>query len=358
MKEEEETHDSSGEKSMEIDLSSSESAITGDTFDELWENYVLHVSDPSVLHMEFHAVIKETLQEEQEREETDFSEARKSCNYQKNRYTNILPYDQTRVKLKPSKADGSDYINANFITTFDLFPKVAHKITYIAASAPLKSTLNDWWRMVWEHKCGVIVMVTKCVEGTSLKCEQYWPEVENTLKYGKIKVTNDETTTLQNLSIIIRKFTLALGKKERKVVQYQYVSWPDHGVPEEGVGLEHILQLVNTHYENNLTENNPLLVHCSAGIGRTGTFIILHTLLNILDYYFHKDEDNDTYTLKHEEDPPIIDFKNLLKHIRHQRPGFLTQNGQYMFIYQTAAVIIGTKLGKPPEVYQNVMKLG
>ncbi|XP_064371849.1 receptor-type tyrosine-protein phosphatase C isoform X2 [Dromaius novaehollandiae] len=210
---------------------------------------------------------------------TKFSikEAKKSHNQNKNRYIDILPYDHNRVELSEIQGDpGSDYINASYIDGF----KEPRK--YIAAQGPKDETTDDFWRMIWEQKATIIVMVTRCEEGNRNKCAQYWPSMENgSATYGDIIVKINESKVCPDY--IIQKLHITNGRERtagRDVTHIQFTSWPDHGVPEDSHLLLKLRRRVNA-LSNFFS--GPIVVHCSAGVGRTGTYIGIDAMLEGLD---------------------------------------------------------------------------
>ncbi|XP_031451677.1 receptor-type tyrosine-protein phosphatase C isoform X4 [Phasianus colchicus] len=204
-------------------------------------------------------------------------EAKRSHNQNKNRYIDILPYDHNRVELSEIPGDpGSDYINASYIDGF----KEPRK--YIAAQGPKDETTDDFWRMIWEQKATIIVMVTRCEEGNRNKCAQYWPSMENgSATYGDIIVKINESKMCPDY--IIQKLHITNGRERtsgRDVTHIQFTSWPDHGVPEDPHLLLKLRRRVNA-LSNFFS--GPIVVHCSAGVGRTGTYIGIDAMLEGLD---------------------------------------------------------------------------
>ncbi|OPJ77205.1 receptor-type tyrosine-protein phosphatase C isoform X4 [Patagioenas fasciata] len=204
-------------------------------------------------------------------------EAKKSHNQNKNRYIDILPYDHNRVELSEIPGDlGSDYINASYIDGF----KEPRK--YIAAQGPKDETTDDFWRMIWEQKATIIVMVTRCEEGKRNKCAQYWPSMENgSATYGDIIVKINESKICPDY--VIQKLHITNGRERtagRDVTHIQFTSWPDHGVPEDPHLLLKLRRRVNA-LSNFFS--GPIVVHCSAGVGRTGTYIGIDAMLEGLD---------------------------------------------------------------------------
>ncbi|XP_060078170.1 receptor-type tyrosine-protein phosphatase mu-like [Ylistrum balloti] len=197
-------------------------------------------------------------------------EGKKAVNRNKNRFKTTFPYDHSRVILERSNNDtDTTYINANYIDSID-----TNKV-YIASQGPKPNTLDDFWRMVWHVNSGKIVMLTNLIEGTKIKCHQYWPEEGEQLNTDTFELKLDRERiyafyVLRDISIVNRK-----TKEERQVHQFHFTTWPDHGTPDT-------LELVLFHRRVTLYEAQlpgQMVVHCSAGIGRTGTFIALDALL-------------------------------------------------------------------------------
>ncbi|XP_022087874.1 receptor-type tyrosine-protein phosphatase epsilon-like, partial [Acanthaster planci] len=195
--------------------------------------------------------------------------ARKPENKQKNRFANVIAYDHSRVVLTPVEGDPhSDYINACYIDGYDEMDK------YIASQGPNKASLNDIWRMVWQLNVDKIVMLTNPVENGKVKCLQYWPDGEATT-YANVTVTIINEQVFLDYTIREFKITQIDNKEDcRLVKQFHYTTWPDMKPPEYPAPLLNFRRVVNTERNDGRT-----LIHCSAGVGRTGTYICLDSML-------------------------------------------------------------------------------
>ncbi|CAB1413273.1 unnamed protein product [Pleuronectes platessa] len=232
-------------------------------------------------------------------------------NRPKNRYTNILPYDFSRVQLISMHNDeGSDYINANYI------PGYKHVKEYIATQGPLPETRNDFWKMVLQQKCPIVVMLTQCTERRRVKCDHYWPFTDEPVMYGEISV--EMLSETESLEWTIRKFRLGYADESQDVLHLNYTSWPDHGVPTVNA-IESILQFVHIVRQQANRTKEPVIVHCSAGVGRTGTFMALDRLM------------------QHIREHEFADVLGLVSEMRSHRLSMVQTEEQYVFIHQTPA---------------------
>ncbi|XP_048011611.1 receptor-type tyrosine-protein phosphatase H-like [Megalobrama amblycephala] len=231
-------------------------------------------------------------------------------NKDKNRFTNILPYDSSRVQLTVNDEDDSDYINANYMPGYDNASN-----QYIAAQGPLPSTVNDFWRMVWEKRSQAIVMVTNCTESGRIKCEQYWPLDYTPCVYGNLVVTVKSENKAPSWTL--REFSVKnkSTSETRTVKHFHFTAWPDHGVPS---GTEELIQfrgLVRQHIESSFSAG-PTVVHCSAGVGQTGTLIALDVLLQQLDR------------------EKAVGIAAFVQQMRLCRPLMVQTESQYVFLHQ------------------------
>lgn len=184
------------------------------------------------------------------------------CNIKKNRYKDILPFNDSRVHLPLiPDVEGSDYINACYLRN------LKGECRSIAAQGPLSSTVLDFWRMLWAHNIQVVVMVARVVEMGKKKCEKYWPDDGAAMRYGEITVYSDSTDDSHAPDFIIRQLRVECAGQERLLTQFQYLSWPDHGVPDSPLTLMLMLRKIRDTINVSVA---PMVIHCSAGCGRTG----------------------------------------------------------------------------------------
>ncbi|XP_047444203.1 protein tyrosine phosphatase receptor type Fa isoform X17 [Mugil cephalus] len=253
-------------------------------------------------------------------------------NKPKNRYANVIAYDHSRVILTPvDGVPGSDYINANYIDGY------RKQNAYIATQGPLPETLSDFWRMVWEQRTCTIVMMTRLEEKSRVKCDQYWPS-RGTETYGMIQVTMLDTVELATYSV--RTFSLYKNgsSEKREVRQFQFLAWPDHGVPEYPTPILAFLRRVKSC---NPPDAGPMVVHCSAGVGRTGCFIVTEAMLE---------------RMKHEKS---VDIYGHVTCMRAQRNYMVQTEDQYIFIHEALleAATCGNTEVPARNLYAHIQKL-
>ncbi|XP_036898533.1 receptor-type tyrosine-protein phosphatase S isoform X5 [Sturnira hondurensis] len=253
-------------------------------------------------------------------------------NKPKNRYANVIAYDHSRVILQPIEGIvGSDYINANYVDGY------RRQNAYIATQGPLPETFGDFWRMVWEQRSATIVMMTRLEEKSRIKCDQYWPN-RGTETYGFIQVTLLDTIELATFCVR----TLSLHKngssEKREVRQFQFTAWPDHGVPEYPTPFLAFLRRVKTC---NPPDAGPVVVHCSAGVGRTGCFIVIDAMLE---------------RIKPEKTVDVYGHVTLM---RSQRNYMVQTEDQYSFIHEALLEAVGCGNTEVParSLYAYIQKL-
>ncbi|KAL0985101.1 hypothetical protein UPYG_G00152910 [Umbra pygmaea] len=260
----------------------------------------------------------DALQKQETKVKKSREEGMRPENKSKNRYKNILPFDETRVILQTGDPDviGSDYINGNYVT--NKLREPGDQKVYIATQGCLQTTVKDFWQMVWQESTRVIVMTTREVEKGRNKCVPYWPELEGSKEVGPYVVTcvseRDATDyKIRELEI----FPVNQSNSSRTIWHYQYLSWPDHGVPQEPGGVLSFLTQVNIK-QMEFPNAGPMIIHCSAGIGRTGTIVVIDMLIETID---HKGLDCE------------IDIQKSIQMVREQRSGMVQTEAQYKFIY-------------------------
>uniref|UniRef100_G3Q7F6 Receptor-type tyrosine-protein phosphatase S n=1 Tax=Gasterosteus aculeatus aculeatus TaxID=481459 RepID=G3Q7F6_GASAC len=253
-------------------------------------------------------------------------------NKPKNRYANVIAYDHSRVLLSAiDGVPGSDYINANYIDGY------RKQNAYIATQGSLPETFGEFWRMIWEQRSAIVVMMTKLEERSRVKCDQYWP-TRATETYGLIQVTLLDTVELA--TYCVRTFALFKNgsSEKREVRQFQFTAWPDHGVPEHPTPFLAFLRRVKAC---NPPDAGPMAVHCSAGVGRTGCFIVIDAMME---------------RIKHEKTVDIYGHVTLM---RAQRNYMVQTEDQYVFIHDALqeAVNCGTTEVPARNLYAYIQKL-
>ncbi|XP_060552122.1 tyrosine-protein phosphatase Lar-like isoform X4 [Ruditapes philippinarum] len=227
-------------------------------------------------------------------------------NKPKNRYANVIAYDHSRVILQPiDSISGSDYINANYMDGY------RKQNAYIATQGPLPETFGDFWRMVWEQRCATIVMMTKLEERSRIKCDQYWPG-RGAETYGLMHVLLVDVAELATYTIRTFHIQRYGVPEKREVRQFQFTAWPDHGVPDHPTPLLMFMRRVKA---TNPPDAGPVICHCSAGVGRTGAFIVIDAMLE---------------RIKHEK---TVDIYGHVTCLRAQRNYMVQTEDQYIFIH-------------------------
>ena len=224
---------------------------------------------------------------------------------------NILPYESSRVCLQPLRGEeGSDYINASYIDGY------RYRNAYVATQGPLNETVEDFWRMLWEHNSTIIVMLTKQREMGREKCAQYWPS-DRSARYQCFVV--DPLAEYNMPQYLLREFkvTDARDGSSRTVRQFQFTDWPEQGVPKSGEAFIDFIGQVHKTKEQ-FGQEGPISVHCSAGVGRTGVFITLSIVLERMQY------------------EGVVDVFQTVRALRTQRPAMVQTEDQYQFCYRAA----------------------
>jgi protein tyrosine phosphatase len=252
-----------------------------------------------------------------------------------NRFKNITPYDDNIIVLETHLHVTNcqrEYVNASYIDGYSSPKK------FIACQAPLKKTLVDFWRLIWQEKLEIIVMVTNLKEGTKNKCEQYWPnnhmEPEH---FGPFTVTLLDEQVLPDF--VIRHISVKfedISDTVRNITQYHLTSWPDHGVPDYATPLMILHKQVMNRWSS-LPRGPPILVHCSAGVGRTGTFIAIDL------------------ALEQAKKENVVDIAGIVNRLRQQRMKMVQTLDQYVFIHDAVleSVICGeTEI--PSDKFQSI----
>uniref|UniRef100_A0A1I8NX96 protein-tyrosine-phosphatase n=1 Tax=Stomoxys calcitrans TaxID=35570 RepID=A0A1I8NX96_STOCA len=246
-----------------------------------------------------------------------FVTANLPCNKHKNRLVHILPYESSRVYLTPIHGvEGSDYINASFIEGY------RYRSAYIAAQGPLQDTAEDFWRMLWEHNSTIVVMLTKLKEMGREKCYQYWPH-ERSVRYQYYVVDPIAEYNMPQYKLREFKVTDARDGSSRTVRQFQFIDWPEQGVPKSGEGFIDFIGQVHKTKEQ-FGQDGPITVHCSAGVGRSGVFITLSIVLERMQY------------------EGVLDVFQTVRILRAQRPAMVQTEDQYHFCYRAALEYLGS----------------
>uniref|UniRef100_A0A8C2PQE3 protein-tyrosine-phosphatase n=1 Tax=Cyprinus carpio TaxID=7962 RepID=A0A8C2PQE3_CYPCA len=248
--------------------------------------------------------------------------AKQSENMDKNRYKDVLPYDITRVVLQE---EGDDYINASHVKT----EPAGCVLRYIAAQGPLPHTCTHFWRSVWEQNVSVIVMLTTLTERGRTKCHQYWPHPPEVRDYGYLQVCCHSEEC--NLAYVTREITLTNTQsgQQRSITHLQYVAWPDHGVPEDSSDFLDFVQSMRSMRK----ESVPLMVHCSAGIGRTGVLITMETAMTLM-----------------EKEKPVYPLE-IITLMREQRAMLVQTSCQFTFVCEAILRVYRERMKKSSTPY-------
>ena len=265
---------------------------------------------------------------------SSYDEFKKRENVYKNRYRDVICLDESRVKLKLQHTDNvitesspstnNDYIHANFVDGFK------QKNAYISTQGPLDETVEEFWRMIWQETVLVIAMTTKVIEMRKIKCAQYWP-----LEKGEcfqiehlFDIKNEDVEDLDDYRVTKLSIKHLPSGQTRNIVHCQFMSWPDHGVPKTASHILDFIELVRKNQKECMKQlqtswqahpnGPPICVHCSAGIGRTGTFCTIDICINRLD------------------DCKNINIFDTVQKIRYQRAQSVQTHEQYVFCYLAA----------------------
>ncbi|XP_044264222.1 uncharacterized protein LOC123011031 [Tribolium madens] len=222
-------------------------------------------------------------------------------NVPKNRYKNIIAFDETRVKLKDCY--DYDYINASYVDGYEV-PKA-----FIATQAPMESTTGEFWWMVWQENVKTIIMLTELVENNVEKCAQYWPEMDSKMRCGKILIENTDQKI--HADFVHRKLTVSCDKETRLIEHLQFTTWPDHQVPLYPQNFTDFMKKMLAISQNDCR----IVVHCNAGCGRTGTLILCDRVLRM--------------AAKEKK----LDFVKTLTEMRQQRTYLVSNVDQYIFAH-------------------------
>ncbi|XP_073496476.1 tyrosine-protein phosphatase non-receptor type 18 [Phyllobates terribilis] len=264
------------------------------------------------------------------RQDSNYSTEAGGCqeNLKKNRYKDILPYDQTRVPITLlAEEAGSDYINASFIQGVDKQPR------YIATQGPLSHTVVDFWRMIWQYNVKVIVMACREVEQGKKKCERYWPLDQETVQYGAFTVST-VSKDIVNAEVVFRNLKVMFQEEVRELVHFQYIAWPDRGIPDSYSCFLEMIQMVRQHQDEHQA---PMCVHCSAGCGRTGVICTVEYIQCLL----HK-----------RRVPSNFSIFEVVMEMRRQRPSAVQTREQYDFLYHAITEMFEKQLKE--NYYENL----
>ncbi|XP_067947071.1 receptor-type tyrosine-protein phosphatase delta-like [Watersipora subatra] len=262
------------------------------------------------------AVIREQYQKLKDIPAPEMDVAKQAKNKGKCRYLKLYPADDHRVKLREVTEGQTDFINASFLKGY------GRDNQYIAAQGPFTDeTVRDFWQMIWEQKPAAIVMVTNTIENTKVKCMQYWPLEQGVVQnFGSFKVSLKSTDMFSEFAM--NRLEVTQNGETRRILHFYYLSWPDHGVPDIELFVS-FHRLINASIHHGKTQ--PLLVHCSAGVGRTGTYVALD------------------YLLDQAEAEGVVNVFECLKEMRSRRPCMIQTVDQYELLHDALSEALATQ---------------
>ena len=234
-----------------------------------------------------------------------------SKHHPKNRYTDIRTYEYNKVPLKTK-----EYINASFI-------HIPYENSFISTQGPIEDSIDDFWEMIFEYDCKIILMLCSEIEGGRKKCSEYWKSKNSIFKI--------EYKEEKKKDLIIRNITISKDKISKNVTQIQYKGWPDHGIPRIEEAYDSFIYMIDFIIKNN--NNCPVVTHCSAGVGRTGTFLSIYNLAIEID----KKKNN-----------KIIEFSifNVVRKLKEMRMYLVQNDLQYFFVYQFIQIYLNNLFKK------------
>ncbi|XP_063598052.1 receptor-type tyrosine-protein phosphatase delta-like isoform X2 [Penaeus indicus] len=243
-------------------------------------------------------------------------EAEMDVNKPKNRFSNVLAFDHSRVRISRKEGAGqTDYINANYIKDH------AGQPSFVAAQGPKDETLDDFWRMVWEQRASTIVMLTNLMEKGKVMCTKYWPAAGAwPLESDIYQIRN--LNEVKDSLYVSRTLEVTEGQQKRIVKHYHFLAWPDFGTPERE---EDLLGFIAAVRRFPASAAHPVVVHCRAGVGRTGTFIGLWNLMDAANAC---------------SDSSNIDVYRTVLNMRKNRPIMVQTTDQYLYLYKCIATYI------------------
>lgn len=303
-------HSSEGSSTRSSTSSWSEEPVTPVNMDIMTGHLILsymedHLRNRHRLEAEWQALCTDETNEER----ASCSIATSETNANKNRYSDCVPYDHARIRLGNNGDD--DYINASTISDSD------PKCKYIATQGPLPNTTNAFWQMVWEQGSCVIVALTRPIENGMTMCHHYWP-VEGSARFNDFEV-NLVSEHIWSDDYLVRSFYLknVQTMETRTVTQFHFLTWGELNNPPSARALLDFRRKVNKCFRG---RSSPIIVHCNDGVGRTGSFILLDTVLNRICKGARE-----------------INIAATLEHIRDQRAKMVKTKDQFEFVFVAVA---------------------